>query len=64
MHVGKWLAALLATKRLAYVALEVDLREYTLHAPLQKSEQGRTHSGFEPIEEMSPEIQNRGTSGH
>ena len=55
MHVGKWLAALLATKRLACVALEVNLRECTLHLPLQKSY---------PLwlwnpEEMSPEIQNR-----
>ena len=36
MHVGKKLAALLATKRSANVAPEVDLRESTLHLPAQK----------------------------
>ena len=35
-------------KRLATVPSEVDLGECTLHSPLQKSESGRTHSGFEP----------------
>ena len=36
MHVGKWPAAILAIKKLAGVALEVNLRECTLHLPLQK----------------------------
>ena len=50
MHVGKLLAAgcrLPAAKRLVCVAPEVDLGECTLHSLLQKSELGRTHSGFE-----------------
>ena len=38
MCVGKWLAALLAAKRSACVAPEVDLRECMLHLPPQKSE--------------------------
>ena len=35
MHVGKWLAVMLAIKLSAGVAPEVDLGEYTLHSPLQ-----------------------------
>ena len=45
MHEGKQLVTLLAVKRLAGVAPEVDLMECTL--PLQSNEYGRTHSGLE-----------------
>ena len=36
LYIGKWLATMLAIKKLAGVAPEVDLREYALHFPLQK----------------------------
>ena len=36
MHVGNWLAALLATKRSAGIAPKVGLRKCTLHSPPQK----------------------------
>ena len=52
-----------ATKRSACIALEVDLRECTLHSPLQKVNNARTHSELWDPEEMSIwNIQNRGTS--
>ena len=38
MHVGEQPAAMLSIKRLAGVAPEVDLGEYTLHSPLQGNE--------------------------
>ena len=59
MHVGKWPAA----KRSACVAPEVDLRECTLHSPPPKNEIRQDPLWLWNPEEMSPEIQNRGTSG-
>ena len=38
IHVGKCPAVMMAIKRSAGVPPEVDLRECTLHLPLQKSE--------------------------
>ena len=52
----------LATKRSASVAPEVDLRECTLHSPLQKVNKAEPTLALNP-EVTSPEIQNRGTSG-
>ena len=60
MHVGKWLAALPADKRLACVAQEV---EYTLHSPPQKKQVRQNPLWLWNSEKTSPEIQNRGTSG-
>ena len=37
----------MAVKRSEGISPEVDLRECTLHSPLQKGKQGRTQSGFE-----------------
>ena len=52
-----------AMKRSARIAPEVDLRECTLHSPPQKRENKAEPSLALNPEEMSPEIQNRGTSG-
>ena len=46
MHVGKWLAALLAAKKLVGVAPELNLRELISHAPLPSANKG-DHSGIE-----------------
>ena len=63
MHVEKWPAVMLAAKRLPGVAPEVDLKECTLHLPLQKSEVRQNPLCLWNPEEMSPEVQNRDTSG-
>ena len=47
---------------LASVAPEVDLGECTLHSPPQKVNKAEPTLALNP-EEMSPEIQNRGTIG-
>ena len=54
---GKQSAAMLAAKRLAGVAPEVNLRECISHMP-PPSPNKAAHSGFE-----TPEVQNRGISG-
>ena len=63
-YVRKWLGAMLAVKRLAGVAPEVNLRECTLdlHLPPQKQKGQKPLWLWNP-EEMPPQIQNRGTSG-
>ena len=51
-----------AAKRLASVAPEVDLRECTLHSPLQKANKAEPTLALNPKGD-APEIQSRGTSG-
>ena len=46
MHVGKQSSVILATKRLAGVALEMNLREHISHTPLPSVNKA-AHSGFE-----------------
>ena len=55
MHARKWLTAMLAVKRLVGVAPEMDLRECTLHSPLQKWLEQNPLWIWDP-EETSPEI--------
>ena len=52
---------MLAIKRLAGVAPEVNLREHRRHTPLPSANKA-AHSGFE-TQKMSSEVQNRGISG-
>ena len=46
MHVGKQSSVMLASKRLAGVALEMNLREHISHTPLPSVNKA-AHSGFE-----------------
>ena len=46
MQVGKWLAAMLASKRLAGVVAELNLRELISHTPLSSTNKA-AHSGLE-----------------
>ena len=61
MHVGKQPTAMLAVKRSAGIAPELNLREHISCMP-PPSVNKAAHSGFE-TQRMSPKVQNRGISG-